>query len=734
MFNNNNLKMATNLPTEQDESIRVPGLDMTRGSLQDILDDDAGNSMDVDGNLPQVPLNSTNPFHNITIGNVTGRGGPLSGLRIADADIIIEGLNKQLADAVAKNDNETELLQRMDSHRRNIEAELARLKVESEQLKKEKEDAVREKRDYTINQDRLREKIRSELEQEFVEKEQNLISQLKIDMRAKIESKVSSICTQYQQEYKEELGKLKTEWSQERKRANDQHQAQIDQILKDVETLKNQSQACQAKSEPGDKLRGLKSEAFNFVPGTINTKRGAAVNLQDDTIMWSKPEGDVPPVPPRKSVHFTSTPRPPASKNLFDVNEEVKSEPLSNTNPFVGNIADIQPIPITHQDNPFIDDAPCKNPTHNTAGTEATSFINNTMTAVASEFRKMREPKLAKLKGGTTANASLFFNSWVKDVRAIIAERSMTNYESLQLVKDYSEGKARAQVEFYLVSTNNPTFEGLIQDLAKSFKSGEDEATIKKDFYSRTQLAKESVDDFADMLQLLARKILNVDPSFQNLLNKSLCQQLANGLKDPSHGISARQILKQQPEISFVVFRSDLANILGCRARGVGAKGALSSAVTAESPEAPVPAKRRRTNEDDSIATQINMCIKDNQELHRKLDALDPAKMVEAVTNAVAGSYQKGYRSSNPFTKSTNPFQAANQSQASTSSQYSRPYLGQPREPQLTPGADGNLNPALSCKYCKDTGHEVGNCAKVKRKEALKAAAAAQSAPKPKGN
>ena len=110
----------------------------------------------------------------------------------------------------------------------------------------------------------------------------------------------------------------------------------------------------------------------------------------------------------------------------------------------------------------------------------------------------------------------LFFNSWVKDVRAVIVERSMTNYESLQLVKDYSEGKARAQVEFYLVSTTNPTFEGLIQDLTKSFQSGENEATIKKDFYSRTQLPKESVDDFVDVLQLLARKILNVDPSFQN--------------------------------------------------------------------------------------------------------------------------------------------------------------------------------------------------------------------------
>ena len=135
------------------------------------------------------------------------RGGPLSGLRLADADIIIDTLNKQLADAIAKNDNKTELVQRMDSHRKNIEAELARLKEESEQLRKEKEDAVREKRDYTINQEKLRDKIRSELEQEFAEKEQNLLSQLKADMRAKIEDKVSSVRTQYQAEYKEELGK-----------------------------------------------------------------------------------------------------------------------------------------------------------------------------------------------------------------------------------------------------------------------------------------------------------------------------------------------------------------------------------------------------------------------------------------------------------------------------------------------------------------------------------------------
>ena len=139
----------------------------------------------------------------------------------------------------------------------------------------------------------------------------------------------------------------------------------------------------------------------------------------------------------------------------------------------------------------------------------------------------------------------------------------MSNAEALQLMKDYTEGKARQQVEFYIVSMQNPSFEGLIDNLKTSLQSGEDEATVKGEFISRKQYSKESIDDFAYVLQLLACKVLNVDPSFQAFMNKSLCQQLANGLKDPSHSISARSPLNQQPEVQFTVFRSDLANILG---------------------------------------------------------------------------------------------------------------------------------------------------------------------------
>ena len=204
----------------------------------------------------------------------------------------------------------------------------------------------------------------------------------------------------------------------------------------------------------------------------------------------------------------------------------------------------------------------------------------------------------------------------------------MSNAESIQLVKDYTEGKARQQVEFYIVSTTDPTFEGLINNLRTSFQSGEDEATVKGQFYSHKQYSKESVDDFADVLQLLARKVLNVDPSFQTFMNKSLCQQLANGLKDPGHGISVRSILNQQPDIQFASFRSDLANILGCRVRTAGAKGALcNAAMVPESPETPVPAKSHKTEEESTITTQLSMCIKDNQELHKNWMRLTQVKL-----------------------------------------------------------------------------------------------------------
>ena len=82
-----------------------------------------------------------------------------------------------------------------------------------------------------------------------------------------------------------------------------------------------------------------------------------------------------------------------------------------------------------------------------------------------------------------------------------------------------------------------------------------------------------------------------MDESFQKVMNKSLNAQLANGLKDPSHAISARAIIKQDPNMAFAEFRADLATIFGCQGR-VSGKGVSSSAVLEDSsPETPVPVK-----------------------------------------------------------------------------------------------------------------------------------------------
>ena len=537
----------------------------------------------------------------------------------------------------------------MDQRQKEIKAELAALKAE-------KDAAIQEKWDHTINQERLAENIRDNLEKEYADKEQNYVRQLKQELRAK----TSTIHEQCKMELDQELKKLKEEWNQERLKTNEQHNVQISQVLKEIDVLKEHSRTQQKAEviEPGDKISDLKTTAFDFVPGTVNTKRGGAINLHEETILWSKNE-DALPIPPRKHGHFTSTPHHPVQPNLFDSDDD---NPITGHpgNPFIGNPSN----PFTQQQvHGHI-------PVQTTVHTNATTIIGNTMSAVASEFKKMREPKLAKLKGGITSGASLFFNSWVKDVRAVILEHAMSNAEALQLVKDYTEGKARQQVEFYIVSTQNPSFEGLIDNLKTSFQSGEDEAMVKGEFYSRKQYSKESVDDFADVLQLLAHKVLNVDPSFQAFMNKSLCQQLTNGLKDPSHSISARSILNQKPEIQFAVFRSDLANILGCRICAVGAKGALCNASMApESPETPVPAKRRKTKEDSTIAAQLSMCIKDNKELHKKLDAFDPSKIIEVVMQAVAGGYQKSFQKPNTYKKSTNPFIPSQQKQQGSQGQ-----------------------------------------------------------------
>ena len=77
---------------------------------------------------------------------------------------------------------------------------------------------------------------------------------------------------------------------------------------------------------------------------------------------------------------------------------------------------------------------------------------------------------------------------------------------------------------------------------------------------------------------------------------------------------------------------------------------------------------------------------------------LEPKFLVETITKAVASNLNMG---------------KSNNTESSPSGFVSKPYLGRPHPSQLAPGVDGSLDPSLTCRYCKDTGHLKENCVKL---------------------
>ena len=129
-------------------------------------------------------------------------------------------------------------------------------------------------------------------------------------------------------------------------------------------------------------------------------------------------------------------------------------------------------------------------------------------------------------------SAQLFLFGWVKEVKAVIKDRDLTDSKSIQLGREFTEGKARQQVDFFLDTSPITTPEALLEHLLAAFASGEDEAAIKSEFYGREQFSKESEDDFTEALQLLSRKILMVNPNFRAECNSALINQFASSLHD----------------------------------------------------------------------------------------------------------------------------------------------------------------------------------------------------------
>ena len=159
---------------------------------------------------------------------------------------------------------------------------------------------------------------------------------------------------------------------------------------------------------------------------------------------------------------------------------------------------------------------------------------------------------------------------------------------------------------------------GLCEHLDIYFGLAEDKASLKQEFYSRTQSAKDTTDNFADSLQTLARKVLSVNDGFQTEVEEALKVQFTNGLKDLSHQVQARGMLMANPSIPFVKFKMKLGRILGIHSKKP-VKTVSTNTLDNNSEDEPEPSAKRVKKEDKSdLEAQIAQVLKENRLLREK--------------------------------------------------------------------------------------------------------------------
>ena len=179
--------------------------------------------------------------------------------------------------------------------------------------------------------------------------------------------------------------------------------------------------------------------------------------------------------------------------------------------------------------------------------TIAELVLHNTMQTLASEFKRTREPKIQKFRGGTSSGALLMFKSWMQDIECAIKDRNLNNDEALQLIKEFSKGCACYNLNFYLEVTDKPSVDGLFENLQQVFSSGEDGQQMLAELYSHVQNPKESVKEFGESILQIARKIMMAKPEFKVDIDNTLKAHFADGLRDHYHQAMAREMIHSRP-------------------------------------------------------------------------------------------------------------------------------------------------------------------------------------------
>ena len=113
-------------------------------------------------------------------------------------------------------------------------------------------------------------------------------------------------------------------------------------------------------------------------------------------------------------------------------------------------------------------------------------------------LRHSREPYIQCFCGSTLSGTLLSFQLWIQNIESTISDRNLSKGETFCLIKDFSKGSAKDNINFYLETTDNSTVEGLFDNLRQVLSLGEDSQQMLTEFYSWSQGAKESAKEFGE--------------------------------------------------------------------------------------------------------------------------------------------------------------------------------------------------------------------------------------------
>ena len=161
----------------------------------------------------------------------------------------------------------------------------------------------------------------------------------------------------------------------------------------------------------------LWKEVFDYLPGTVNTRRGAAMyNTQDQAFSF------------RKQVWFGDRSQVPDLKSDADSEDQSsvgQNVPRSST-PHHGAKPMNQTFDISHI-------PPMTGSPQDTAAIAAEVSVAVAAQALK-EFHQIQDPNITKFKVGYSADAKLTFHSWCMDIEAHIQDHELDNKAAISYI------------------------------------------------------------------------------------------------------------------------------------------------------------------------------------------------------------------------------------------------------------------------------------------------------------